>query len=144
LRGDVIRAVVEAGGVVRQRQVEIGDIDVHSSQSTIATRSAVMRMLPGLGSPWTTHVERLVSRAPAALQRATPLGRHLAEVDPGPVGMQEIGRGSPARLPNAVALRSAVGLPCTGMADEISKDIVRRGYDAVSLRYDQAYGGATK
>ena len=43
-----------------------------SSQSIIATRSAVMRMLPGLGSPWTTHVERPVSRAHAARHRTTP------------------------------------------------------------------------
>ena len=28
LRGDVIRVVAETGGVVRQRQVEVGDVDV--------------------------------------------------------------------------------------------------------------------
>ncbi len=30
------------------------------------------------------------------------------------------------------------------MASETSKDIVRRGYDAVSVLYDQAFGGAAK
>ena len=43
-----------------------------SSQSIIAPRSAVMRMLPGFGSPWTTHRSRPVSRAHAARHRATP------------------------------------------------------------------------
>ena len=45
-----------------------------SSQSISATRSAVMRMLRGLGSPWTTHRSRPVSRAHAARQRTTPSG----------------------------------------------------------------------
>jgi hypothetical protein len=65
-----------------------------SSQSIMAARSAVMRMLPGLGSPWTTHAARPASRA------------HRAEVDPGPgLGVQEVGRPSPARAlrPDRVA-----------------------------------------
>ena len=57
----------------RQHQVEVGDVEERdSSQSISATRSAVMRMLPGLGSPWTTHRGRPVSYAHAARHRATP------------------------------------------------------------------------
>ena len=35
-------------------------------------------------------------------------------------------------------------LTCTDMDFEDPKDLVRRGYDALSLRYDQAYGSETK
>ena len=45
-----------------------------SSQSISATRTAVMRMLRGLRSPWTTQVCRPTSRAHAARHRATPSG----------------------------------------------------------------------
>jgi hypothetical protein len=30
------------------------------------------------------------------------------------------------------------------MDNEAAKDVVRRGYDALSVRYDEAYGGETK
>jgi hypothetical protein len=50
LSGGFIRALVETGSVVGQRQVEVGHVDVRcdSSQSIRATRFAVTRTLPGL------------------------------------------------------------------------------------------------
>jgi len=50
LRGDVMRVVAETGGLVRQRQAEVGDVDARLAQSIIVTRSAVMLMLPERGS----------------------------------------------------------------------------------------------
>jgi SAM-dependent methyltransferase len=35
-------------------------------------------------------------------------------------------------------------LTCTGVGIDNPKELVRRGYDALSLRYDQAYGAETK
>ena len=69
-----------------------------SSQSIIATRSAVMRMLPGLGSPWTTHVVRPGESRPRCSASNDTLRRHRAEVDLRPgLGVQKVGRRSPAR-----------------------------------------------
>ena len=47
-------------------------------------------------------------------------------------------------LLNAVAVDWAAGLPSSSVAGETFRDIVRRGYDAVSVRYDQASGGGTR
>lgn len=44
--------------------------------------------------------------------------------------------------PFAAACRERLASPHVDMGDP--KDIVRRGYDAVSLRYDEAYGAETK
>ena len=55
IRLPLLRPLEEAGGVVRQHQVEVGDVDVRLVPVDQRDPSAVMRMLPGLGSPWTTH-----------------------------------------------------------------------------------------
>ena len=69
-----------------------------SSQSISATRFAVMRMLRGLGSPWTTHVCRPMSRAHAARHRATPSGGIAPRSILVPISAcEEVGRRSPAR-----------------------------------------------
>lgn len=86
-----------------------------------------------VGRPWNPRLQRSVSSVARSGHR---WGR--------PKYRRVFWAGRRPLLPNAVALRSAAGLPCIGVADETAKDIVRRGYDAASRRYDQAYGGATK
>ena len=51
LRGDVVRVVVETGGVVRQCQVELGDVDVRLVP--VDHRDAIDDRQPGRwGQPW--------------------------------------------------------------------------------------------
>ena len=53
-------------------------------------------------------------------------------------------RAGAPRLLNGVAVDGPGRLPSRNVAGETYKDIVRRGYDAVSVRYDQAFNGGTK
>ena len=53
-RLDVV--VVETGSVVGQRQVEVGDVDVRLVPVDQRDPISSLRMLRGLGSPWTTQV----------------------------------------------------------------------------------------
>lgn len=94
LRSDVVRLVVETGGIVGQHQVEVGDVDV--------------RLVPvDQGDPICGHadVARVVGVAvdnaglppdeprPRRSASGNALRRHRAEVDPRPgLGVQEVGR----------------------------------------------------
>ena len=57
LRGDVVHAVVQSGGVVGQHQVEVGDVDVRFVPvNQPRPDPQLCGYCRGLGSPWTTHV----------------------------------------------------------------------------------------
>ncbi|MGF6229380.1 hypothetical protein QFZ27_003335 [Inquilinus ginsengisoli] len=95
-----------------------------SSQSISATRFAVMRMLRGLGSPWTTHVRRPMSRAHAARHRATPSGGIAARSIFVPVSAcrRSVDDRQPGRC----------GQPCVNRCSRRSVSATRRQSAAVS------------
>jgi len=108
LRGDVVRAVVEAGGVVGQHEVESGDVNVRlvpvDQRHLIRGHADVARVI-GVAM----HNACLTSgkprpRCPAS---SNALSGHRAEVDLRPgIGVQQVGRRSPAW-----ALRPALRRP---------------------------------
>jgi hypothetical protein len=121
LRGDVMRAVVETGGVVGQHQVEVGDVDVRlvpiDQRDPIRGHADVARVVGvAVDDACLTSDEP----RPCCSASSNALRRHRAEVDLRPgLGVQEVGRRSPTW-----ALRPALRQPmqltdCAGHATPV-------------------------
>jgi hypothetical protein len=92
LLGDVVRVVVENGGVVRQRQVEVGDVDVRlvpvDQRDAIRGHADVARVGVAVDDA-RRATEESRPRCPASNDT---LRRHRAEVDLRPgLGVQKVG-----------------------------------------------------
>src|SRR5215470_8684519 len=99
LRGDVVRDVVETGGVVRQHQVEVGDVDVRlvpvDQRDPVRGHADVARVVGiAVDDAYRTSDEP----RPRCSASGNAVRRHRAEVDLRPgLGVQEVGRRPPAR-----------------------------------------------
>ena len=139
LRGDVVRVVVETRGVVWQHQVEVRDVDVRLVP--------VDQRDPIRGHADVARVEVAVDHAPLSSGEPRPrcsasrdaLGRHRAEVDPRPgLGVQELGRGPPARALGPAVRQSVQLVECVGDATPVG---LRFGRSALHVgHHDQSFG----
>jgi hypothetical protein len=98
LRGDVMRAAIETGGVVGQHQVEIGEVNMRlvpvDQRDPICGHADVARVGVAVDDAGLTSDEP----RPRGSASSNALRRHCAEVDLRPgLGVQEVGRRSPAR-----------------------------------------------
>src|SRR5690349_17048410 len=85
LRGDVVRAVVEAGGVVGQYEVEVGDVDVRLVQRSRCPsgtpRTGLSGASVGAGIAWLGARWRMVGEVGEGRGEETPLGVTGARYD---------------------------------------------------------------
>jgi hypothetical protein len=93
-----MRAVIEAGGVVGQHQVEIGDVNMRlvpvDQRDPICGHADVARVGVAMDDAGLTSDEP----RPRGSASSNGLRRHCAEVDLRPgLGVQEVGRRSPGR-----------------------------------------------
>ena len=120
LRGNVVPVVLETGGVVWQRQVEVGDVDVRlvpvDQRDSIRGHADVSRVGVAVDDAALSSGEP----RPRCSASNDTLRRHRAEVDLRPgFRVQEVGRRSPARALGPAVRQSVQLAECVGDATPV-------------------------